>query len=154
MKKKSRSNKPAPKAKQSKKGGSPTQAEGAVGGVLGFDQSQGTGIQLTKLEAAQRQLETAVKLYCDYGDEVSIHTLVLRPTRSFVTSIGTAGGGSMIKDDLNGLLPPEDIPEFRKYINSPDNFLKHADKTRRESESSTLDGLRFCFGKPAKSTAS
>jgi hypothetical protein len=34
----------------------------------------------------------------------------------------------MIKDDLNGLLPPELIPEFRKYINSPDNFLKHADR--------------------------
>jgi hypothetical protein len=30
-------------------------------------------MQLSKLEAARRQLETAIKLYFEYGDEVSIH---------------------------------------------------------------------------------
>ena len=33
-------------------------------------------MQLSKLEAARRQLETAIKLYFADGDDVSIHSLV------------------------------------------------------------------------------
>jgi len=85
-------------------------------------------MQLTKLEAARRQLETAVKLYFGHGDEVSIQTLVAA-AYAIVRDINEhRGGNSMIKDVLNGLLPPEDILEFRRHINSPDNFLKHADR--------------------------
>jgi hypothetical protein len=85
-------------------------------------------MQLTKLEATQRQLETAVQLYFDYGDEVSIHTLVV-VAYGIVRDVNKhRGGDSMIKDDLNGLLPLEELREFKKRINSPDNFLKHADR--------------------------
>lgn len=66
-------------------------------------------LQLTKLEAARRQLETSVKLFFDHGDEVSIHTLVAAGY-AIVRDINKhRGGDSMIKDDLNGLPPPKTL---------------------------------------------
>lgn len=46
-------------------------------------------LRLGKLEAARRQLETAIRLYFEHGDEVSIHTLAAQRTRSYETSINT-----------------------------------------------------------------
>ena len=37
---------------------------------------QGRDLKVSKLDAAKRQLETAIRLYFSNGDPVSIHTLV------------------------------------------------------------------------------
>ena len=84
-------------------------------------------MQLSKLEAARRQLETAIKLYFGYGDEVSIHTLAAA-AYSLIRDINGHRGGEPMLKDLHLFLSDELAREFRKYINRPENFLKHADK--------------------------
>ena len=49
-------------------------------------------MQLSKLEAARRQLETAIKLYFEYGDEVSIHALAAA-AYSLIRDINEHRGG-------------------------------------------------------------
>jgi len=90
-------------------------------------------MQLSKLEAARRQLETAIKLYFGYGDEVSIHTLAAA-AYSLIRDINEHRGGEPMLKDLHFFLSDRLAHEFRKYINRPENFLKHADKD--------VDGMR------------
>jgi hypothetical protein len=84
-------------------------------------------VQLTKLEAARRQLETAIKLYFADGDEVSIHALAAA-SYSLVRDINQHLQGEPMLKDLHRLLPDDLAREFRTYINRPENFFKHADK--------------------------
>jgi hypothetical protein len=84
-------------------------------------------LPLTKLEAARRQLETAIKLYFDHGDEVPIHTLAAAGY-SIVRDINEHRDGEPMLKDIHCYLSEDLAREFRKYINTPENFLKHADK--------------------------
>lgn len=83
-------------------------------------------MQLSKLEAARRQLETAIKLYFADGDEVSIHSLVAA-AYALIRDINEYRGGEPMLKDLHCLLSPDLAREFKRYINRPENFLKHAD---------------------------
>ena len=90
---------------------------------------------ITKIDAAQRQLETAIRLFFEEADSVSIHTLTaaahgvlhdLKP-RFEVQWSGApwAGAGSIMK----GLpLKPEYKKEWAAIMNKAQNFFKHADK--------------------------
>lgn len=82
---------------------------------------------IRKLDAAKRQLETAIRLYFDYGDHISIHTLT-GAAYSIIRDINEKRGGEMMIKDLGKLLNEEDKTIFQKHINRPENFLKHADK--------------------------
>jgi hypothetical protein len=83
-------------------------------------------MQLSKLEAARRQLETAIKLYFEY-DEVSIHALAAA-AYSLIRDINEHRGGEPMLKDLHLFLSDGLAREFRKYINRPENFLKHAEQ--------------------------
>jgi hypothetical protein len=84
--------------------------------------------KIGKLDAARRQLDTALLLYFNHVDPVSIHTL------------GAAADG--ILRDLSttptltqrGLeeLPPELRTAIEKALKVPQNFLKHADRDPEE----------------------
>jgi len=84
-------------------------------------------VRLSKFEAARRQLETAIKLYFADGDEVSIHTLAAA-AYSLIQDINEHRRGEPMLKDLHLLLPDALAREFRRYVNRPENFLKHADK--------------------------
>lgn len=84
-------------------------------------------MRVSKLEAARRQLETAIKLYFEYGDEVSIHTLAAAGY-SVIRDINEYRGGEPMLKDLHCFLSVDLAREFKKYVNRPENFLKHADK--------------------------
>jgi hypothetical protein len=84
-------------------------------------------LRLNKLEAARRQLETAIKLYFEHGDEVSIHTLAAA-AYTIVRDINEYRGGEPMLKDLHCYLSEDLVREFKSYINTPENFLKHADK--------------------------
>jgi hypothetical protein len=84
-------------------------------------------MRLTKLEAARRQLKTAVELYFAQKDEVSTHILATA-AYAIVRDINEHRGGEPMLKDLHVLLDPDDAREFKKYVNRPENFLKHADK--------------------------
>ena len=80
-----------------------------------------------KLEAAKRQLETAIDLYFNYKDPVSIHTLCAA-AYNIVHDVNTQRGGDPMVKDLWRLLDTRQAKEFKQHINRVDNFLKHADK--------------------------
>ncbi len=84
-------------------------------------------VRLSKIEAARRQLETAIRLYFAYGDEVSIHTLTAA-AYSLLRDINEHRHGEAMLKDLHLLLPDDLAGKFKSYINRPENFLKHADK--------------------------
>jgi hypothetical protein len=78
----------------------------------------GTGevVVVDKLEAARRQLETAIALFFDNGDPVSIHTLV-RAAHDIIRDLNEcADGEPMIAEGCSDL------------VRRPANYFKHADR--------------------------
>ncbi len=84
-------------------------------------------MRLGKLDAARRQLETAIRLYFADGDDVSVHTLAAA-AYSLIRDINEHRQGEPMLKDWHLFLPDDLALEFKSYINRPENFLKHADK--------------------------
>ncbi len=85
-----------------------------------------TEITLTKLDAAKRQLETAVTLYFNDRDPVSIHTLTCAAHEILATLNKKRGNPPSIISD--SLIKEPHKAEFRKWLREAMNFVKHADK--------------------------
>ncbi len=87
------------------------------------------GIEITKLDAAKRQLETAIRLYFLEGDEISIHTLAAASYNVIRDIVKKKKLGAMIVKDLS---VQHAKPEFQKAVskalNAAENFFKHADR--------------------------
>lgn len=83
-------------------------------------------LQITKIDAARRQVETAIHLWLDSSDPVSVHTLAAA-AHQVLHDLGTKQGHPSI---LRGLIVVR--PEYRKKVAKAlvkaENFLKHADK--------------------------
>jgi hypothetical protein len=86
-------------------------------------------LKISKLDAAKRQLETAIRLYFFSGDPVSIHTLVAAGY-NVVRDINIKRGGSkmIVKDQTFDHVKPHMHDEFRALLNKAENFFKHADR--------------------------
>ena len=85
--------------------------------------------KVTKLDAAKRQLSTAIDLYFWGGDPVSIRALSeasLEVLCNLSNNIGIES--SSLEKFINNAIPPEKKKEFREALNRTKNFLKHADK--------------------------
>jgi hypothetical protein len=82
--------------------------------------------QITKLNAAQRQLKTAIRLYFQDGDMVSIHTLAAAAQEVLRSLLRKRGGGSFMKD--SAWIRPERRKEYITALNKPANFFKHGDQ--------------------------
>jgi hypothetical protein len=85
--------------------------------------------RVTKLDAARRQLRTAVRLFLQDGDTVSIHTLTGAAQEILRTLVARQAGAepaSFIHD--SDWIKPEYVKEYRDLINAPRNFLKHANR--------------------------
>lgn len=80
-------------------------------------------LKITKLSAARRQLETAVKLYFYDEDPVSIHTLVNAAHEILSVLKKTRGAGSMIVSDE--LIKEPYKKQVRAKIKEAANFFKH-----------------------------
>jgi len=99
-------------------------------------------VRVTKLEAARRQLETAIDLYFRDGDPVSIHTLccsaydvihVLNKKRNDPLDLN-----DMMLKDLDRLLGSNALKKvFHDYLNAAQNFFKHGNSDANSAE--TLD---------------
>ena len=87
-------------------------------------------VTITKLDAARRQLETAIKLYFDEGDPASVHTLccvaynVIQVLNKKQNSPLTLD--DMMLKDLSDLMPTRaGRKEAHDYLSETENFLKH-----------------------------
>lgn len=83
-------------------------------------------LSLSKLDAAKRQLETAIRLYFNYGDPVSIHTLACAAHEIISDLNKNYGGKPMIVSDY--IIKDEYKNYFITRIREPQNFFKHADR--------------------------
>jgi len=84
--------------------------------------------RIGKLDAAQRQLRTAVKMFFDDGDDVSIRTLVAAARQILLDLLKRRGRSSRFQEGLQDLLTPEGLAVFRQAIAEPENFFKHANR--------------------------
>jgi hypothetical protein len=90
-------------------------------------------IQVTKLEAARRQLETAITVYFAHGAPVSRHTLTAAAF-SIPRDLNSKRGGRPMfaKDGFLQWIKSGHEPEVRKAINAAESFFKHADRDHDE----------------------
>jgi hypothetical protein len=86
-------------------------------------------IELSKAEAAKRQLVTAIQLYFGYGDEVSMHTLAAAARNVLADLCEHKGVSSpiLLERLLEDLVRPEHHKKVRVRFREPENFFKHAD---------------------------
>lgn len=84
---------------------------------------------VTKTEAAERQLETAIRLFLQEGDRVSIHTLTAA-AHGILHDLGPefepAKGFYLMQ--AAPFIKPERLKEWVQALRRPQNFFKHADK--------------------------
>jgi hypothetical protein len=83
-------------------------------------------IKISKLEAAQLQLETAVRLYFQDGDPVSIHTLTCA-AYNVIRDVNTKRRGPRMfaRDMFIESVKPRYQTKVRKQISAAENFFKH-----------------------------
>ncbi len=85
---------------------------------------------VSKFDAARRQLRTAIRLFFEEADSVSIHTLTAASHELLRTLVKAEGGSSILKD--SDLIKPEHRKEYEHIMNRPQNFFKHADRDPKE----------------------
>ena len=78
------------------------------------------GIHVTKIGAAKGQLETAIRLWFEEADPISIHTLATSALK-VLHDVGKMQG---IESWL--IARPNPPPEWREYSMAYQNFFKHA----------------------------
>jgi hypothetical protein len=91
-----------------------------------MDDIQPQFIEITKTDAVLRQLETAITLWFNNGDSLSIHTLAAAAYQILYDLNKHQKGPPMMRD--SDLIDPNMKDEWRKALKACPNFLKHADK--------------------------
>jgi len=90
-------------------------------------------MKLTKADVATRQLDTAIRLFFNAGDVVSVHTLVAASATVFADILDKMGETSwrqqMIAQHSGYLSKKQVISALRKA----QNFFKHADRAYEKS---------------------
>lgn len=88
----------------------------------------GKFIHISKLDAAKRQLEMAIRLFFSNSDVVSIHSLSVSAHGLLRDLSKKQKLGSLIKDEMYKMVKEEKKEKFRDMVKEAGNFFKHADK--------------------------
>jgi len=88
-------------------------------------------LKVGKLDAARRQLETAVLLYFNDKDPVSIHTLVCA-AHEVIGELNKQAGGTPLMLE-GGMIKDEYKEDFKKQVRKAKNFFKHANSDPDET---------------------
>src|SRR5262245_5421839 len=84
-------------------------------------------VNISKLDAARRQLRTAATLFFDHGDEVSIHTLAAAGYGLLTDLLHHEGKKTRLEESLEIVIKPEGQALARKTFRRAQNFFKHGD---------------------------
>lgn len=87
-------------------------------------------ILVSKVDAATRQLETAIHLFFAYGDPVSVHTLVEAAYEIFRVMCESKKMFYVIRN--NDYIRKDKQKEYHDLINEPKNYFKHASFKKKE----------------------
>lgn len=82
--------------------------------------------RISKMEAAKRQLETAIRLWFFCGEPVSIHTLAAA-AHQVLHDVGRKRGTATMLRGLPGVRP-DAVDQLTRLISRYENFFKHADR--------------------------
>jgi hypothetical protein len=85
-------------------------------------------MRISKLDAAKRQLETAVRLYFSEADPVSIHTLTWAVYQVLSDINKSRGGAPMVPESILQSVLPDKADEAKRRLSAAANFFKHADR--------------------------
>jgi hypothetical protein len=85
-----------------------------------------TKLRVTKIDAARRQLETAITLWFHEADPVSIHTLACASFQLIYDINAQVGNSQMFPDRVAAELGPTRREHWHKFIREAQNFFKHA----------------------------
>ncbi|MFA5373930.1 MAG: hypothetical protein WC354_07115 [Candidatus Omnitrophota bacterium] len=88
-------------------------------------------IQISKIDAAKRQLDTAINLFFNDADPVSIHTLTSAAYDILVSLAKSQGIPGIIKN--SSMIKKEHEKEYLDIINKPQNFFKHSGKDPKKT---------------------
>lgn len=89
--------------------------------------------KLSKLDVGIRQLETAIHLYFQSDDLVSIHTLACAAHEIFQSLNSRAGGEATIRQQFRVDIKADRVKEFYARLDAARNFFKHADRDPDDS---------------------
>jgi hypothetical protein len=87
----------------------------------------GTPELIAKMDAARRQLRTAINLYFEDGDAVSIHTLAAAAHQLLSDVNDERGGSPMWREQMLSVVKPEYQKMVKAKFREPQNFFKHAE---------------------------
>jgi len=104
----------------------PARSSSAVFASIGDAMKQ--ELHIGKLDAARRQLETAVRLYFAEADPVSIHTLTAAAHAVLAGLNKARRGPPMLEEQMLGWVKPAMLPEAKRRLKAAANFFKHADR--------------------------
>lgn len=85
-------------------------------------------MDISKLDAARRQLDTAICLYFKDADPISIHTLTAAAHQILIDISRPEGIRSFMKDSALDIIKKDKAKEYLLMINEAENFFKHAEK--------------------------
>jgi hypothetical protein len=101
-----------------------TSRKRVIAGTIAPTKLNRTKIKISKLEAARRQVETAIRIYFANGDPVSIHTLAAASLQILV-DLDKKG---TLWDFIETQVKPEHVSEVKKLFAEAENFFKHAER--------------------------
>jgi hypothetical protein len=94
-------------------------------------------IVVTKLDAARRQLGTAIELWADDGDPVSIHSLAYA-AHQIIHDLNRKAKGPNLFLDMPGI-KKERRDEFVAMVKRDANFFKHADTRGKRQDPPSIE---------------
>jgi len=84
-------------------------------------------IKLSKIEAARRQIDSAIRMLFANEDPVSIYTIAAAGSR-ILNDLAEKKGDIDVHQKFKDIIRPGMEKEFWFHMNKPANFLKHADR--------------------------
>jgi hypothetical protein len=117
-------------------------------------QTRMSKISVTKLDAAKRQLQTAVELYFNNGDPISVHTLTWAGYQ-VICDLNKKQGSVplLVNDGFLMIVEPKHRGELERRLRQAHTFFKHADHNPdavmefepRQTEYILLDACDHCL---------
>ena len=83
-------------------------------------------IKINKIEAAQRQIDTAIRLLFNNDDPIAIHTLIMAGFR-ILRDLASKKNGNM-HNLVQNIIKPGMEAKFWGSMHKFSNFLKHAER--------------------------
>jgi hypothetical protein len=81
---------------------------------------------ITKLEAAEREIVTAIQLFFEGGDQIAVHVLAAA-ARTITSILCEKRGIKSFLDDVKDQFPEQPKRDLYRMMTRHANFFKHAD---------------------------